>query len=82
VVPELPSNDHTPDTEDSDTQVARPVASDDRTLFTPGDPPVILTCPTTSSLAPGEIVPIPTLVPLSKSCDGYIPTPHGQNFDK
>lgn len=64
-VPELPSIDHAPETDESDTQVARPVASDESTLFTHGAPQVILTCQTTSSLAPGVIVPTPILNPSS-----------------
>jgi hypothetical protein len=64
-VPELPSIDHTPETDDNDTQVARPAASDERTLLTHGAPHVILICQTTSSLAPGVIVPTPTLKPSS-----------------
>ena len=61
-VPLLPRIDHTPDTDDNDTQVARPAASDERTLLIHEAPPVIFICHTTSSLAPGVIVPIPTLV--------------------
>jgi len=41
-------------------QDARPVASETRSLPRPGVPPVIFTCPATSSFAPGEGVPIPT----------------------
>jgi len=40
--------------------VARPVASEVSILPRPGVPPVIFTCPATSSFAPGEGVPIPT----------------------
>ncbi len=39
--------------------VARPVASEMRILPRPGAPPVILTCPATSSRAHGVEVPIP-----------------------
>ena len=39
--------------------VARPVASEVSILPRPGVPPVIFTCPATSSFAPGEGVPIP-----------------------
>ena len=70
VVPELPRIDHTPETEERDTQVARPVASEESTLLTPGKPPVILICPATSSLAQGVIVPSPILDPSSYNCDG------------
>ena len=64
-VPELPSIDHTPETDESDTQLARPVASDERTLLTHGAPHVIRICQATSSLAPGVIVPTPILNPSS-----------------
>lgn len=47
-------------------QVARPVASEVRTLPRPGVPPVILTCHATSRRAHGLAVPIPTPVPVSK----------------
>ena len=40
--------------------VARPVASVVRTPPLSGDPPVIFTCPATSSFANGFVVPIPT----------------------
>ena len=43
-----------------DVQDARPVASDTRVLPIHGDPPVILICHATSSLAHGVSVPIPT----------------------
>ena len=42
-------------------QVARPVASETSIFHAHGAPPVIFTCPATSSLAPGAAVPIPTL---------------------
>ncbi len=48
-------------------QLARPVASEVITLPRPGVPPVSLICHATSSLAPGVVVPIPTLVPLSNN---------------
>lgn len=64
-VPELPRRDHTPETDESDTHVARPAASDESTLLTHGAPHVILICHATSSLAPGVIVPIPILRPSS-----------------
>ena len=41
--------------------VARPVASEVRTFPTHGAPPVIFTCPATSSFAPGVSIPIPIL---------------------
>lgn len=40
-------------------QLARPVASEVRTFPGPGLPPVIITCPATSSFAHGVEVPIP-----------------------
>jgi hypothetical protein len=45
-------------------QVARPVASEMSTLLSHGEPPAILTCPLTSSFAPGVDVPIPTFHPV------------------
>ena len=63
-------------------QDARPVASEINTLPSPGDPPVILTCPATSSLDPGDAVPIPTLVPLSKSWETYIPSHPVPNLER
>ena len=39
--------------------VARPAASEVRTLLRPGVPPVILTCQATSSAVDGVLVPIP-----------------------
>ena len=63
-------------------QDARPVASEINTLPSPGDPPVILTCPATSSFAPGDAVPIPTLVPLSKSWETYIPSHPVPNLER
>ena len=40
-------------------QDARPVASETRSLPRPGVPPVIFTCPATSSFDQGATVPIP-----------------------
>jgi len=45
-------------------QLARPVASEMRYFPEPTHPPVIFTCPATSSFAPGVAVPIPTLTPV------------------
>lgn len=65
IVPEFPMRDHTPETAERDTQLASHVASEERTLLIHGDPPVIFTCPATSSFAQGVNVPIPTLVESS-----------------
>jgi hypothetical protein len=46
--------------ENTDDQLASPVASEIRTLPVPGDPQVIFTCHIISSLVLGVIVPIPT----------------------
>ncbi|GAH95937.1 unnamed protein product [marine sediment metagenome] len=46
------------------SQVARPVPSEVKTLSAAGVPPVIFTCPATSSFAPGVVVPMPTLPAL------------------
>jgi hypothetical protein len=62
--------------------VARPVASEVSILPRPGVPPVIFTCPATSSFAPGDAVPIPTLVPLSKSWETYIPSHPVPNLER
>jgi hypothetical protein len=37
-----------------------PLASEVKTLFAPGEPPVILICPFTSNFTVGLEVPIPT----------------------
>ena len=47
--------------EKPDTQVASPVTSDVSIFPAHGAPPVIFTCPATSSLAPGVLAPIPIL---------------------
>ena len=71
IVHELPVISHAPAIAAGLTQVARPVASDERTFPIPGKPPVILIWPATSRRAVGEAVPIPILpagtptVPLS-----------------
>jgi hypothetical protein len=65
MVPELPRVDHTFDTEERDTQLASPSASEASTFHTQGAPPVILICPFTSSLAHGVVVPSPIFVPSS-----------------
>ena len=44
---------------------ARPVESDMRIFPAHGAPPVIFTCPATSSLVPGFVVPIPTFPEVS-----------------
>ena len=68
-----------------DCQVASQAASLVRTLPTPGVPPVIFTCPLTSSFAHGLFVQIPTsppdstlifsvpFVPITKSCASVVP---------
>ena len=47
-----------------DDHIARPTASEMRTLLSHGEPPVIFTCPLTSSFAHGEAVQIPTFHPV------------------
>ncbi|MBT9167743.1 MAG: hypothetical protein DDT19_01083 [Syntrophomonadaceae bacterium] len=42
-------------------QEARPTLSDVKTLPTPGEPPVIMTCPAISRRALGVVIPIPRL---------------------
>lgn len=61
VVPAFPRTHHPAnDPVAAVSQLARPVASETRIFPSPGDPPVILTCPATSSRAHGAAVPIPT----------------------
>ncbi len=43
---------------------------------------VLLTPLSSVNFAVGLVVPIPTFVPLSKSCDTYIPIPPVPNFER
>ena len=61
MVPELPIMFHVFVRTGAFHQVASPVASETSIFHAPGAPPVIFTCPATSSLAPGVAVPIPIL---------------------
>ena len=54
-------------------QLARPVASDMRIFPAHGTPPVIFTCPATSSLVPGFVVPIPTFPEVSMTILDALP---------
>ncbi|MBT9168827.1 MAG: hypothetical protein DDT19_02175 [Syntrophomonadaceae bacterium] len=54
-----------PPTPDIGAHEARPALSEVKTLFAPGEPPVIITCPATSRLALGVAVPIPMLPDVS-----------------
>ena len=50
--------------ENHEDQEAIPVASEVKSFPTHGEPPVIFTCPLTSSFAHGEAVQIPTFHPV------------------
>ena len=73
-IPVLPLTDQAP-VEVMLVHEANPLASLTSTLPTPGVPPVIFTCPATSSLAVGIVVPMPTLPFTYKSFHALVADP-------